>query len=196
MAKAGGLIALLVMAVWILQPSPLSDVVLAESAGHGAAPSMPDVATVAPAVPLRIALPAVGVDVSLYPGGIDTDAAGRLNPPDDRPAWWVRTAMPSALNESAGTTMILGHNLGDGMTPFSHLDRLRPGEEIVIWTSTGEIYYDVDEVVPIGRRALPDDERLMADVPGRLLLVTCRTAGGVATADNVVVVAHQVGPTV
>lgn len=148
------------------------------------------------AEPVRIVLPTLGVDAPLYPGGIDTDAAGRLNPPDNRPAWWIRTAIPSTTGESTGTAMILGHNLGDGMTPFSHLDRLRPGEEIVIWTSTGVIRYAVDEVVPIGRRALPDDARLMADVPGRLLLVTCRTAGGVATADNVVVVAHQVGPTV
>jgi sortase (surface protein transpeptidase) len=80
---------------------------------------------------------------------------------------------------------------------FNDLHTLTPGSEVTVVTGAGEIVYEVQEVLePIAKDDLPDDARVNAVVPGRLVLIGCHREpdqGRRPTTHNVVVIAQQVG---
>ncbi|HET7035444.1 MAG TPA: class F sortase [Thermomicrobiaceae bacterium] len=101
----------------------------------------PTVATIpdTPLPPLRLQIPAIGVDVPVS-----------LVTTDDVPhipvaGWLFHTAFPA----TAGNTVFAGHLDGPGAI-FGHLAQVHPGDQIRIWTGAAIVTYRVDtlEVVP------------------------------------------------
>jgi len=88
------------------------------------------------AVPLQLQIPSIGVNAPTLGVGVTTgdvmDAPeGRINDPAWQTAFWYRgSAVPGAIS----TALIAGHVNGPRGTHgvFEHLDRLRPGDLIVV----------------------------------------------------------------
>ena len=105
-----------------------------------AAEAAPAVTSRAPAVaergtertaapPVRVRVPAIGVDSELLRLG--TDATGALVPPDDfqRAGWFAAGAVPGDV----GPAVVAGHvDSVDGPAVFSRLDDLVPGDEVLV----------------------------------------------------------------
>lgn len=88
------------------------------------------------AVPLELQMPTLSVSASVMgvgitPGDVMDAPMGPAGDPVWQQAFWYRgSAVPGALS----TALIAGHVGGPGGSPavFAHLDRLRPGDPIVV----------------------------------------------------------------
>lgn len=160
----------------------------ATAAYSPALPIPPQLAEVIPPTeqPTAISAPSVGMDSELFPGGLMSSAEFGVNPPDDRPAWLAESKLPGENSE--GTAVISGHNYGSGENvPFSKLDELEVGDEVVLATPTCSLTYVVESSERILKSEAHSQANLRANVPGRLLLVTCDVRDGMDTAENVAV---------
>lgn len=79
----------------------------------------------------RIAIPAIDLDVEL-------EAGIRLTTLDRGPGHWPGSAMPGEV----GNVVIAGHRTSHG-AEFRHLDKLLPGDEMVLTTDDGAFAYHV-----------------------------------------------------
>ena len=87
-----------------------------------------------------------------------------------------------------GNAVVVGRRAGWG-GPFSRIDRLRPGQEIVVTTTDGQSAYRVESV-----RTTTDVDGVMAPTDdARLTLVTSASRSPFATDDALVVVASLEG---
>ena len=64
------------------------------------------------------------------------------------------------------------------------------GQQMVVTTTKGTLYYTIDSVRRINKNALAQDQQVGAVKPGRLGLITCDFPPGNPGDDNVVVIAH------
>lgn len=171
----------------------------AGSEGRGGAGSVPVPAgrrrALARSVPVRLRIPAIGVDTPVIRLGLAADGTVEVPPvtDDDRAGWYRHSPTPG----STGPSVILGHvtvgPYGDGV--FRHLDRLRRGERIVARLENGTAaWFAVTAVRTVPKNAFPaDDVYGNVDRP-ELRLITCggaRTGDGYA--DNVIVFAALSG---
>ena len=157
------------------------------------APAPPVPAGVASAVPIGLAIPAIGVDErGLVPLGRNPD--GSLEVPADyaTAGWFTGGAVPGSL----GPAVIAGHvDSLAGPAVFYRLAQLRPGDEVLVALSDGDrVRFRVDGVRHYPKIAFPT-EAVYGPVPGSALrLITC---GGVfdrtarSYLDNVVVYASR-----
>ncbi|MGW3985559.1 class F sortase [Streptomyces sp. NPDC004830] len=146
-------------------------------------------------VPVRLLIPAIGVDTPLLRLGLAADGTVEVPPvtAHDRAGWYRHSPTPG----STGPSVILGHvtvgPYGDGV--FRHLDRLRRGERIVARLENGTAaWFAVTAVRTVPKDAFPADD-VYGDVDRpELRLITCggaRTGDGYA--DNVIVFAALSG---
>ncbi|MER7403387.1 class F sortase [Streptomyces sp. NPDC000070] len=146
-------------------------------------------------VPVRLLVPAIGVDTPVIRLGLAPDGTVRVPPvtPDDRAGWYRHSPTPGRT----GPSVILGHvsvgAYGDGV--FRHLTRLRRGDRIVARLENGTAaQFAVTAVRTVPRTRFPvDDVYGNVDRP-ELRLITCggaRTGDGYA--DNVIVFAALSG---
>ncbi|MEU0383737.1 class F sortase [Streptomyces chartreusis] len=142
-------------------------------------------------VPVRLLVPAIGVDTPVIGLGLAPDGTVRVPPvtADDRAGWYRHSPTPG----QTGPSVILGHvtvgPYGDGV--FRHLAELRRGDRIVARLENGTAArFAVTEVRTVPRTRFPvDDVYGNVDRP-ELRLITCggaRTGDGYA--DNVIVFA-------
>ncbi|MFH8896698.1 class F sortase [Streptomyces coeruleorubidus] len=142
-------------------------------------------------VPVRLLVPAIGVDTPVIRLGLAPDGTVRVPPvtADDRAGWYRHSPTPG----QRGPSVILGHvsvgAYGDGV--FRHLTRLRRGDRIVARLENGTAAeFAVTAVRTVPRTRFPvDDVYGNVDRP-ELRLITCggaRTGDGYA--DNVIVFA-------
>ncbi|WP_030955796.1 class F sortase [Streptomyces sp. NRRL S-481] len=149
----------------------------------------------ASSVPVRLLIPAIGVDTPVIRLGLAPDGTVEVPPvtAHDRAGWYRHSPTPGRT----GPSVILGHvtvgPYGDGV--FRHLARLRRGDRIVARLENGT----AAEFAVTAVRTVPKTEFPADDVYGNvdrpeLRLITC---GGVRTgdeyADNVIVFAAQGG---
>ncbi|GGY19610.1 class F sortase [Streptomyces djakartensis] len=146
-------------------------------------------------VPVRLLIPAIGVDTPVIRLGLAPDGTVEVPPvtAHDRAGWYRHSPTPGRT----GPSVILGHvtvgPYGDGV--FRHLSRLRRGDGIVARLENGTAAeFAVTAVRTVPKTAFPaDDVYGNVDRP-ELRLITC---GGVRTgdgyADNVIVFAAQGG---
>lgn len=146
--------------------------------------------------PVRVRVPAIGVDSPLHPLGLDD--AGRLEVPSgdryDEAAWYAGSPTPGEL----GPSVIEGHVTSQGSVPsvFFELGAVRPGDTVEVdredgTTATFEVY---------GTDSFPKDEFPKTTVYGNttgpeLRLITCGgsyDAERRAHVDNIVVFARLV----
>ncbi len=123
------------------------------------------------APPVRVRVPAIGVDSELLRLG--TDAAGALVPPDDfdLAGWFAAGAVPGDV----GPAVVAGHvDSVDGPAVFARLDELAPRDEVFVDRADGTTA--VFTVTRLGRHPKSDfpTEAVYGPTPrAELRLVTC-----------------------
>ena len=147
------------------------------------------------AAPVRLAIPALGVDAPLDPVGVRAD--GQLDLPGDvdRVGWYRFGPAPGA----AGSAVLAGHvdDAEQGLGVLAPLREAAPGDEVQVTDAAGSVTrWRVVGRELIEKRALPVDTLFTRTGPARLVLVTCGgpflpDAGSYR--DNVVVVAEPAG---
>ncbi|WP_432133669.1 MULTISPECIES: class F sortase [unclassified Streptomyces] len=186
------------------------------TARGGASPSAPaapgaDRATGGPGAvrPVRLRIPAIGVDTPLLRLGLAADGTVEVPPvtDDDRAGWYRYSPVPGRT----GPSVILGHvtvgAYGDGV--FKNLGRLRPGDRILPRLDDGGApEFAVTAVRTVAKADFPTAEVYGDVARPELRLITCggprtRTGGagaggaegaggGVGYRDNVIVFAALV----
>ena len=154
----------------------------------------------APAEPVRLVAASVGVDENVYAHESSVDIA--ISPRDAWSiAWWPGGGQPGATPENTSekpgelvfTTYLYGHS-GDIPAVFNDLKDLEVDDEIVLETTSGTYRYGVEFLLVIPKPDLSQDSRLVEDVPGRLVLISCWRGPdhkkGESTTENVVAVAQ------
>jgi LPXTG-site transpeptidase (sortase) family protein len=133
-------------------------------------------------VPVRLRIPAIGVDTPVIRLGLAPDGTVQVPPvtAHDRAGWYGHSPTPG----QAGPSVILGHvtvgAYGDGV--FRHLARLHRGEKIVARLGNGtEAVFAVSAVRTVVKADFPADD-VYGDVDRpELRLITC---GGPRTGDE------------
>ncbi|MFF6874891.1 class F sortase [Streptomyces sp. NPDC012474] len=180
---------------------------LTACAGHGTTPPRPrTTASPVPAdrarplarsAPVRLLIPAIGVDTPVIRLGLAADGTVQVPPvtAHDRAGWYRHSPTPG----ESGPSVLLGHvtvgPYGDGV--FRHLARLHRGERITARLENGTAAeFAVTAVRTVPRTDFPTDD-VYGDVDRpELRLITCggaRTGDGYA--DNVIVFAALSGAT-
>jgi len=179
-------------ATTVLQPSPTAE------------PTPP--ATPTPPVPVRIRIPAIGVDRSIVELAPVYDARTKTyqldvqslfrRPGTDVVGHWVGSASPG----QAGNLILVGHNYGYGYNAvFLNVGRLKAGQIIHVSNSAGESFtYAVTEIKRVKWSKKNEQELVRHQAylamggEERLTLVTCGGATWEPFPDRVYVVATPV----
>lgn len=159
-------------------------------AGPSGEPARP----AAGAAPVRLRVPAIGVDTPVIRLGLEPDGTVQVPPvtAHDRAGWYAHSPVPGRT----GPSVLLGHvtvgPYGDGV--FRHLDRLRRGDRAEARLEDGTtVAFEVTAVRTVAKADFPTDD-VYGDTAGpELRLITCggpRTGDGYA--DNVIVFAARV----
>jgi sortase (surface protein transpeptidase) len=157
----------------------------------GSRATAPAAEPIARSVPVRVRIPAIGVDTPLMQLGLAADGTVEVPPVQAHsPAGWYRDSpTPGQL----GPSVILGHvtvgHYGDGV--FLKLSQLKPGARVVVGLQDGaSAAFTVDAVRTVAKDDFPTQEVYGDTDRPELRLITCggpRTGDGYL--DNVVVFA-------
>ena len=158
--------------------------------------------------PTHIDIPSIGVDANIfeYTNEMVNETGGTVDPEYmDDVAWWSGGGRPGAtLSNTVDTpelvdftVFLYGHssNNDDRKVVFDDLDLLTTNDQIFIDTEVGQFVYIVDSVFILEKPDFTADSRILEDIPGRLLLISCwrSWSGAAPTTENVVVIANLVG---
>ncbi|MEU6230051.1 class F sortase [Streptomyces sp. NPDC047042] len=157
--------------------------------GKPAAPALP------PSPPLRIRIPAIGVNAPLM--GLGLTPTGSLEVPplerEDLAGWYEAGTVPG----ETGTAIVAGHvDNADGPSVFYRLGALQKGGTVEVERLDGTTArFVVDAVEVYDRDRFPDEKVYGAASRPELRVITC---GGSYTPEtgyegNVVVFAHLIG---
>ncbi|HEV7211446.1 MAG TPA: class F sortase [Blastococcus sp.] len=143
-------------------------------AGPGPRPAL--VASVVPqaapgAAPLRVRVPAAGVDAAVSPVGVDRSGA-LLPPPDTARVGWFRGSSAPGV---AGPAVLAGHvDSVSGPGAFFRLGRLAAGEAVLVTRADGTtVRFRVTRVARYPKTAFPT-ATVYGPTPGaELRLITC-----------------------
>ncbi|MDH6121494.1 sortase (surface protein transpeptidase) [Kitasatospora sp. GAS204A] len=192
--------ATVVVGAWLVQdgthgtlpPAPSPAQALADGAIHPAALSGTPMAR---SVPVRISIPAIGLNAPVT--GVGLDGASHLATPPDHErnlAGWYQDGVTPGQR---GTALLVGHvDTAAGPAVFYGLGALRRGERIdVVRADGGTAWFVVDAIDVYDKSAFPD-HRVYGRAPdAQLRLITC--GGGFSKGrgyqGNVVVYAHLTG---
>ena len=171
--------------------SPTSSVV--PSVTTPATPTPTATAEAAAAVPTRVALPRLGVDLPVEAQGVDGNGQMGL-PADPGVAGWYRFG--AAPGDGAGAVVVAAHvdSKGLGVGPFARLGSAREGDEVELWVAGARVTYRVSQVARVDKAQLDAQGLFSLSGPPRLHLVTCTGdyVAGSGYAQNLVVVADRV----
>ncbi len=191
-----------------LPSAPASALPSAPTTSAASVPPAPATATPAPttptpapaptasaaAVPTRVTVPRLGIDMRVEPQGVDERGQMGL-PADPAVAGWYRFgASPS---DGAGAVVVAAHidSRTFGVGPFSRLGSAKPGDEVDLWVGAARVTYRVSQVARVDKAALDADGLFSLSGAARLHLVTCTGdyAPGSGYTQNLVVVADRSG---
>jgi sortase (surface protein transpeptidase) len=149
----------------------------------------PDSAVTGAPKPTRVAIPALGVDTTVVPVGLDSDHE-MVVPPVTEVGWYDLGPAPGEV----GPAVLAGHVNYDGVQgAFARIGALRPGDTITVATGAGDRTFAVYEVLTFPKNRF-DTPAVWGNTDGpELRLVTC--SGAVVDhsyTDNTVVRARQV----
>ena len=146
------------------------------------------------AAPVRLTVPALGVDAAVDAVGVEPDGQMTIPAEVDRVGWYRFGPTPGA----AGSAVIAGHvdSRTQGLGAIAPLRDADPGDEVLVTDANGgSTRWRVVSRELIAKQVLPLDRLFARDGPPRLTLITC---GGPflpefrSYRDNVVVVAEPV----
>lgn len=146
----------------------------------------------APAEPLTLIVPAVGLRAPIVP--IDLDGTV-LNPPADPSivGWWTGSTPPGSQR---GQTVITGHTVHTGGGVMDRLGELSRGSAVRIRTERGTMHYRTTGTVVYSKSELAEnatDLFRQNRANPRLVLITCTGWNGVDYTSNVIVFAEPLG---
>jgi len=156
-----------------------------------AAPTPPAVV----ALPVRLTVPARGIDAPLDPVGVEPAGEMALPRDVDRVGWYRFGPAPGAAE---GTVVLAGHvdDVEQGLGALAPLRRAEPGDEVVVESADGAVTrWQVVSRDVIDKPGVPFGDLFARSGPPRLALVTCGGPFDEDTRsyrDNVVVVAVPV----
>jgi len=164
-----------------------------------AAPSIPaptpvEAAHLAKSKPVRLQIPAIGVDSPLMDLGLKADGTMEV-PPDGFPAgWYTGAPTPGEL----GPAIIAGHVDWKGPGVFYHLRNLKPGDNISVTREDGSVAtFRVTRVDQFPKDKFPTDLVYGNIGVAGLRLITCGGSWNAQTHhydDNIVAFADFVAP--
>ncbi|MFK4145634.1 class F sortase [Streptomyces sp. NPDC004065] len=142
-------------------------------------------------VPVRLRIPAIGVDTPVMRLGLAPDGTVRVPPvtAHDQAGWYGHSPTPGQL----GPSVLLGHvtvgRYGDGV--FRHLARLHRGDRIEVRLGNGtSARFTVGSVRTVAKSHFPTDEVYGNVNRPELRLITCGgPRAGDGYRDNVIVFA-------
>jgi Sortase domain len=143
------------------------------------------------ALPVRLRIPAIGVDTGLQKLGLARD--GSIEVPSDpmSAGWWAQGPRPG----QAGPAVILGHVTYDRHAVFFRLGDLQPGDDVLVDRSDGStVRFEVTRQGTFEKTVFPSDLVYYPTLESELRLVTCGGPIDPTTGryrDNVVVFAEQ-----
>ncbi|NBE50355.1 sortase domain-containing protein [Streptomyces boluensis] len=148
---------------------------------RAASTAVPDPAT----APVRLRVPAIGVDAEVLPLGLD--AGGAIEVPGFEDAmkvgWYTLGARPG----SSGATVLVGHRDAPAAPPrpgyrdavFARLDRLVPGDRVETWSEGGRtVRFRVTAVDTYPTESFPTRKVYGPVRDSQLRLITCGGALG------------------
>ncbi len=149
-----------------------------------------------PSRPLRITIPAIGVDAPVRRVGLADDESVAVPPlaRHNEAGWYERGPTPGQF----GPAMIVGHaDTRTGPSIFHDLGRLRPGATVEVTRQDGSVaVFEVNSVERFGKGNLPA-RRVYGDYSRPALrLVTCTgrwLGGSIGYSDNLIVFASLTG---
>lgn len=121
--------------------------------------------------PVRLLIPAIGVDSSLVQVDAKADATIEVPSDFDKPGWYRRGPAPG----EPGPAIILGHlDSYTGPAVFWRLSALRPGDSVRVARADGsQLAFKVQRIASFSTSAFPTDE-VYGPTPGpELRLITC-----------------------
>jgi sortase (surface protein transpeptidase) len=142
--------------------------------------------------PVRLAVPALGVDTAVTPVGVEPDGQMTIPADVDRVGWYRFGPIPGA----EGSAVIAGHvdDREQGLGAMAPLREADVGDEVLVTDAAGTgTRWRVVSRDLIQKQVLPLDRLFARDGPPRLTLITC---GGPflpefrSYRDNVLVVAE------
>ncbi|MFG3247719.1 class F sortase [Streptomyces sp. NPDC048187] len=164
----------------------------AAAAPPPASASVRPVRPLARSVPVRLRIPAIGVDTPVMSLGLASDGTVEVPPvtDDDRAGWYRHSPTPGQV----GPSVLLGHvtvgRYGDGV--FRQLARLHRGDRIEARLENGSTAgFTVTALRTVAKADFPTDD-VYGDVAGpELRLITCGgPRDGEEYRDNVIVFAR------
>jgi hypothetical protein len=159
----------------------------------GTRPAAPSSAVATPP-PVRLSVPALGVDAAVDPVGVEPDGLMTVPAEVDRVGWYRFGPSPGA----EGSAVVAGHadSREQGLGAMAPLREAAAGDEVQVTDAAGTTTrWRVVSREVISKRALPLDALFSREGPPRLTLITC---GGPflpefrSYRDNVVVVAEPI----
>ncbi len=177
-------------------PAPTPATPATSAAGDPALPSLRATpatpgAQKAAAAPTRVAVPRLGIDMTVEPQGVLADGQMAL-PASPEVAGWYRFG--SAPDDPEGATVLAAHvDSKTGIGPFVRLGSAKAGDTVEVWTGGQQHAYRVTEVYRVDKTRVDGDGLFAVAGSPRLHLVTCTGAyvPGSGYTDNLVVVAER-----
>lgn len=125
------------------------------------------------AVPVRLRIPAIGVDAAIE--AVEQDRSGRMETPSqvDDVAWYAPGSAPGEI----GNAVLAGHldRIGGAPAVFWKLGKLAAGDDIFVTDSAGvEHHFRVTAQAAYPYEDAPLDEIFGFGIRSRLNLITCR----------------------
>lgn len=142
-------------------------------------------------VPVRLRIPAIGVDTPVIRLGLAPDGTMQVPPvtAHDRAGWYRHSPTPGRTGPSVITGHVTVGEYGDGV--FRRLERLRRGDRVTVRLENGEAaVFAVSAVRKVPKADFPADDVYGDVARPELRLITCggpRTDDGYP--DNVIVFA-------
>ncbi|GAA0460512.1 hypothetical protein Ade02nite_14810 [Paractinoplanes deccanensis] len=126
----------------------------------------------APDAPARLRVPALGLDATVDPVGVDPATGEFAVPPSVDRVGWYRYG--PGLTARTGSIVIAGHvdSAEEGEGAFFRLGSLKAGDTITL-TGPGERTFRVVARERYRKSAIPLDKYFARDGPARLTLITC-----------------------
>ncbi|KUF16926.1 class F sortase [Streptomyces silvensis] len=128
---------------------------------------------VAPASPVRVSVPSIGVDSSLMRLGLNADRTVEVPPPDKgmTAGWYTGGAVPG----EPGAAVIIGHNdTRFGRAVFHDLKKVRTGADIAVRDSRGKtVHFTVTGTETVDKKTFPTKKVYGSTRSRALRLITC-----------------------
>lgn len=175
-------------------PRDLRGNAVAYDPGSEPAPEVLEAMDVSDDINERFSVESVGLDVAL---GELTVVEGEITPPGFESAYLLRNLGVMPQHAVVGTVYVVMHSLsGKGVGPGNYLidvntqeSMVAPGERVNVMG----VEYRVLGAAVVHGDQLPEDDSIWADVPGRLVVITCmQGVDGGRSPDNVVITAELV----